>query len=262
MTISIIPAAVADPAGEPEDNGGSRQYTSNETDLWNIPAVADRLRKLLHDSGMSAKDLAAVSSIHPAQIYRWISPKARDSVLSIQSAKQMSGVFSVSPDLFRYKVPPVSSESLTLEAKGAVIYSSVSEKIILDGVLCNDPVRNVYAVMHNAMMLNASAPDLSIPIGTVVAVSRIGSIPVEELLGLTVLQTDGKTRKFGVLEYSEEQKCLIGRPLNPAFPPFRIIPDQVVGWVSELIIRKNYGLADIGKLRLFAGRDEKGKEPG
>ena len=77
-----------------------------------------------------------------------------------------------------------------------------------------------------------------------------------------VLQTDGKTRKFGVLEYSEEQKCLIGRPLNPAFPPFRIIPDQVVGWVSELIIRKNYALADIGKLRLFAGRDEKGKEPG
>ena len=57
---------------------------------------------------------------------------------------------------------------------------------------------------NNKLMLNAAKPNLSVPIGTIVAENRIGSIPVEELLGITVLQTDGNTRKFGVLEYSEE----------------------------------------------------------
>lgn len=257
MTSNNIPPGCPETAEDPGEKGGLCQYDTREQELWNMPAVADRIRKLLNDSNKTVKDLAAETGINPAQIYRWISPKGRDSVLAIQSSKQLGSVFGVSPDIFRYKTPPVSSESLTIEARGAAVYSSVSEKIILDRVLCIDTVRKVYAVMHNAMMLNAAAPDLSIPIGTVVAVSRLGNIPVDELLGLTVMQTNGKNRKFGVLEYSEEQGCLIGRPLNPAFPPFRIIPEQVAGWVSEVIIRKNYGLADTGKIRLFASMEDR-----
>ena len=111
---------------------------------------------------------------------------------------------------------------------------------------------------NNKLMLNAANPNLSVPIGIIVAENRIGSIPVEELLGITVLQRMETPRNLGCWNIARSRTALQGDRLTQ---PFRIIPEQMASWVSEVIIRKNYSLADIWKLRLFAGRDEKWKYP-
>ncbi|MEE3422848.1 MAG: hypothetical protein VZR11_09140 [Succinimonas sp.] len=80
-----------------------------------------------------------------------------------------------------------------------------------DGIRFSDP--NKYPVIGHCSIVEQS----------VTGISEASS---------AVLQTDGKTRKFGALEYSEEQNFLNRKAHCPGISPFRIIPDQVAGWVS------------------------------